>query len=64
MNNKELRDSIANYFIDEHFTGEQRAQIADYIHDTFVIANRTINSIDDLTDEEFEQVVDFADSNF
>ena len=64
MNNKELRDSIADYFIDEHFTGTQRAQIADYIYDTFETANRTVDSIDDLTDEEFEQLVDFADSNF
>ena len=64
MNNKELRDSIADYFIDEHFTGAQREQIANFIYDTFETANRTINSIDDLTDEEFEQVIDFVDSNF
>ena len=64
MNNKALCDSVSDYFIDEYFTGAQREQIADYIHDTFATSNRIINSIDDLTDEEFEQVVDFADNNF
>lgn len=64
MNNKALRDSISEYFIEDYFTGALREQIANFIQDTFAISNRIIDSIDDLTDEEFEQVVDFADSNF
>ena len=64
MNNRELYNSVSEYFIEAYFTGALRAQIADFIQDTFATSTRIINSIDDLTDEEFEQVVDFADNNF
>lgn len=62
MNNNKLYDSVTDYFTCEYFTGEQREQICDFIYDTFATADHIIESIDDLTDEEFEQVVDFADN--
>lgn len=61
MFNKNLYNSVSDYFTDEFFTREQQEQICDFVYDKFETSYRFINSLDDLTEEEYNEVLDFSE---